>query len=83
MLHHVPTSALQDLIFAELARVVVPGGVVVLNDSLASDALCDFHHDDVYNPVDPSTLASRLERAGYADVRIEVNEFAFWAHARI
>ncbi|MEP6625865.1 MAG: class I SAM-dependent methyltransferase [Acidimicrobiia bacterium] len=83
MLHHVPTPALQDRIFAELARVVVPGGTVVLNDSLGSDALRDFHHDDVYNPIDPSTLERRLSRAGFADASITVNEFAFWVHARV
>lgn len=83
MLHHVPTVDLQDRIFGELARVVAPGGTVVLNDSLGSDALRDFHHDDVYNPIDPSTLEARLALAGFADADITVNEFAFWAHARV
>ena len=82
MLHHVPTVDLQDRIFGELARVVAPGGTVVLNDSLGSDALRDFHHDDVYNPIDPSTLEARLAHAGFADAEISVNEFAFWVHAR-
>ncbi len=82
MLHHVPSVERQDLIFGELARVVVPGGTVVLNDSIASDALRDFHHDDVYNPVDPSTLEARLALAGFAEVNLEINEFAFWVHAR-
>jgi ubiquinone/menaquinone biosynthesis C-methylase UbiE len=83
MLHHVPTVELQDRIFAELARVVAPGGSVVLNDSIGSDALRDFHHGDVYNPVDPSTLETRLAHAGFSDAAITVNEFAFWAHARV
>ncbi len=83
MLHHVPTVVLQDRIFAELARVVAPGGTVVLNDSLAGDALRDFHHDDIYNPVDPATLDARLARAGFADAQVTVNEFAFWVHARV
>lgn len=83
MLHHVPTVDLQDRIFGELARVVAPGGTVVLNDSLGSDALRDFHHDDVYNPIDPSTLEARLAGAGLADADITVNEFAFWVHARV
>ncbi len=82
MLHHVPTDELQDRIFAELARVVVPGGVVVLNDSVAGDDLAAFHEDDIYNPVDPTTLAARLRTVGFADVTVQVNEFAFWAHAR-
>ena len=72
MLHHVPTVELQDRIFAELARVVAPGGSVVLNDSIGSDALRDFHHGDVYNPVDPSTLETRLAHAGFSDAAITV-----------
>jgi ubiquinone/menaquinone biosynthesis C-methylase UbiE len=83
MLHHVPTAELQDRIFAELARVVVPGGTVVFNDSVHSDALAAFHRDDTYNPVDPRTLATRLERAGFSEYRVDGNEFAFWVHARV
>lgn len=83
MLHHVPTVERQDRIFAELARVVRPGGTAVLNDSLSSDALRDFHHDDVYNPIDPSTLEARLALAGFGDADITVNEFAFWVHALV
>jgi len=56
MLHHVPTAELQDRIFAELARVVAPGGTVVLCDSVYSDALAGFHVDDTFNPVDPALL---------------------------
>ncbi|MGZ6897673.1 MAG: class I SAM-dependent methyltransferase [Acidimicrobiia bacterium] len=83
MLHHVPTAQLQDRIFGELARVVRPGGTVVLNDSVGSDDLRAFHTDDVYNPVDPTTLVARLTDAGFGEVALEVNEFAFWAHARV
>ncbi len=82
MLHHVPTAELQDRIFAELARVLAPAGVAVVNDSLGSEELCAFHGDDVYNPVDPATLEARLTAAGFGSVTVEVNEFAFWAHAR-
>ena len=84
MLHHVPTAELQDRIFAELARVVAPGGVVVLSDSVHSDALAGFHHDDTYNPVDPTTLDARLAAAGFTDVAIDANDerFVARAHAR-
>jgi SAM-dependent methyltransferase len=82
MLHHVPTAALQDGIFAELARVVAPGGMVVLSDSVHSDALAAFHHDDTYNPVDPATLAARLAAAGLTDVTIDANTERFVARAR-
>jgi ubiquinone/menaquinone biosynthesis C-methylase UbiE len=82
MLHHVPTAALQDRIFTELARVVAPGGTVVFCDSVYSDALADFHVDDTFNPVDPATLEARLTDAGLTDVTIDANDERFVAHAR-
>lgn len=81
MLHHVPTVAMQDRIFAELARVVAPGGTVVLSDSVHSDALADFHHDDTYNPVDPATLDTRLAAAGFTAVTVDANPERFVARA--
>lgn len=52
MLHHVPTTALQNLLLAEILRVLRPGGVLVGADSLPSQSLHAFHEDDVYNPVE-------------------------------
>jgi SAM-dependent methyltransferase len=82
MLHHVPTAELQDRLFAELARVVVRGGTVVLSDSVGSDELRAFHDGDVYNPVDPATVPTRLTAAGLVDVEVQANEFGWFAHAR-
>ena len=82
MLHHVPTTELQDDIFSELARVIAPGGIAVFSDSVGSAALCDFHADDTYNPIDPSTLESRLRIAGFAEVVVSVDDQRFVAHAR-
>lgn len=80
MLHHVPTAALQDRIFAEMARVLRPGGVFVASDSLASPELEAHHEGDTYNPVDPAGLGTRLEAAGLANVEIKMNPFG-WAGA--
>jgi SAM-dependent methyltransferase len=78
MLHHVPTVALQDRLFAEVARVLRPGGVFVLGDSLASAELEAHHDGDTYNPVDPDSLAQRLTRVGFAPVQVKTNPFG-WA----
>jgi SAM-dependent methyltransferase len=83
MLHHVPTAELQDRLFAELARVVAPGGVLVLSDGIASDDLRALHDGDTYNPVDPATLPERLDRAGFTDVDVATNPYGFMAHARV
>jgi SAM-dependent methyltransferase len=76
MLHHVPTAELQDTLFSEVCRLIRPGGVLAGQDSLASDELRELHVDDTYVPVDPATLAGRLEAAGFTDVDVDTNEYA-------
>ena len=82
MLHHVPTAELQDKLFAEVARVLRPGGALVASDSLGSDELEAHHEGDTYNPVDPSSLPSRLEEAGFEQVDVRTNEFGWAVIAR-
>ena len=41
MLHHVPTPELQDALFAEVRRVLRPGGLFIGSDSVASPELAD------------------------------------------
>jgi SAM-dependent methyltransferase len=82
MLHHVPSLELQDRLFAELARVLAPSGVLVLSDSLGSDDLRAFHDGDTYNPVDPKTLPARLAAAGFDAIDVQVNEYGWMARAR-
>jgi SAM-dependent methyltransferase len=82
VLHHVPTVEAQDLVFAEVRRVLRPGGLFVANDSVASDDLAALHIGDTYNPVEPDTLPERLRSAGFVDVEVRANDFAFAAQAR-
>jgi SAM-dependent methyltransferase len=79
MLHHVPTARLQDRLFAEVARVLRPGAVFVVSDSLASDELAAFHDDDIYNPVDPATVEARFGTAGFAVVEVRSNQYGWTA----
>ncbi len=78
MLHHVPTVALQDRLFGEIARVLRPGAALVASDSLASDELAAHHTDDTYNPVDPASLPDRLAAAGFERIDVRTNPFG-WA----
>jgi len=71
MLHHVPTTALQDRLFAEALRVLRPGGVFAGSDSMASLRLRLLHVRDTCNPVSPDTLPDRLRRSGFAEVRVD------------
>jgi ubiquinone/menaquinone biosynthesis C-methylase UbiE len=82
MLHHVPSPALQDRLLAEVARVLQPGGVLVAGDSIDSEELRAFHHDDTYTPLDPSGVEARLRGAGFADIAVKSNEFGWAAIAR-
>ena len=81
MLHHVPAER-QDALFAEVLRVLRPGGLFVANDSVASDDLAAFHVDDLYAPIDADGLEDRLAAIGFTDVSVWANDFAWAAHAR-
>jgi ubiquinone/menaquinone biosynthesis C-methylase UbiE len=72
MLHHVPTSDMQDRLLAELCRVLRPGGLLIGSDSVASDDLREFHAGDVYLPIDPGEIPARLEAAGFDDITVEL-----------
>jgi DNA-binding SARP family transcriptional activator/SAM-dependent methyltransferase len=82
MLHHVPTAELQDALFAEVLRVLRPGGLLIAADGVANDELEGMHADDIYNPIDPSTLADRLRAIGFTDVDVRSNSLVWACHAR-
>ncbi|HTU94294.1 MAG TPA: class I SAM-dependent methyltransferase [Solirubrobacteraceae bacterium] len=72
MLHHVPTVALQNRVLSEILRVLKPGGVLVASDSIHSVELHHFHEGDVYNPIDPGTLVTRLQTLGFDYITVAV-----------
>ena len=74
MLHHVPTAALQDALFAEAHRVLRPGGVFLGTDGTDTPEMRELHVDDIFNPVDPNTFAERLTAAGFAGITVDVRE---------
>lgn len=82
MLHHVPTAALQDALFAEVARVLRRGAPFVAGDSLAGEELEAHHEGDTYNPIDPATLPAQLAAAGFVDIQVSTNPFAWSVRAR-
>jgi SAM-dependent methyltransferase len=79
MLHHVPTTALQNKILAEAFRVLRPGGVLIASDSLASSGLHGFHEGDTYNPVEPASVISRLQTIGFDKMTVTVDHALLFA----
>jgi ubiquinone/menaquinone biosynthesis C-methylase UbiE len=74
MLHHVPTVSLQDKVIGEMFRVLRPGGVLIGSDSLASNDLHHFHVGDTYNPIEPSSLFTRLQTIGFHRITVIVDD---------
>jgi ubiquinone/menaquinone biosynthesis C-methylase UbiE len=72
MLHHVPTTTLQNQVLSEIHRVLRPGGMLVASDSVHSVDLHHFHEGDVYNPIDPGTLFTRLQTIGFDYITVAV-----------
>ena len=82
MLHHVPSSALQDKLFREVFRVLQPGAMFAGVDGRTSLYMRLIHIYDTLVPVEPSTCQARLEAAGFEKVFIEATPKRFRFHAQ-
>ena len=82
MFHHVPSQELQDRVFAEVYRVLRPGGIFAGTDSTHSFLMRIFHIWDTLVLVDPKTLPARLEAAGFEEIKIEEGDGRFRFSAR-
>jgi ubiquinone/menaquinone biosynthesis C-methylase UbiE len=71
MLHHVPSTQMQDRLFTEAYRVLRPGGVFAGTDSVSGLGFRLIHLSDTLTPVNPDTLPHRLSAAGFTQVRID------------
>ncbi len=66
MLHHLRSNELQDRAFAEIVRVLRPGGVFLafeIQDGWLSRV---GHIRSTFVPVDPATASARLTAAGFS-----------------
>jgi SAM-dependent methyltransferase len=78
MLHHVEPAAKQDQVFAELARVLRPGGALVATDGVHTEGSHLFGEFNRYSPLDPSGLAARLQEVGFVDIEVRTLEGGWW-----
>ena len=82
VLHHTESAAIQDRVFAELLRVLRPGGILVGSEGYDNERTRLAHAGDQFVPVDPEELPRRLEAIGFTGVGVEPGEFDFRFQAR-
>jgi SAM-dependent methyltransferase len=77
MLHHMTAPELQDKLFAEVGRLLRPGGMFVGVDAVDSEFMRDAHIDDTFVPVGPESLADRFDSAGLGETVVEPADYQF------
>jgi SAM-dependent methyltransferase len=77
VLHHMSSADHQDQLFAELYRVLRPGGLFVGQDSLDLGPIRLGHADDTFTPVDPEKLGVRLAAAGFSETKTDILGYHF------
>lgn len=82
MLHHVPSTVLQDRVLGEVMRALRPGGSFIGADLLPTPIFRLFHIAENVQPVDPRTLPARLRAAGFEGIQIDVRRRDFRFRAR-
>jgi ubiquinone/menaquinone biosynthesis C-methylase UbiE len=81
MLHHLRSSELQDRTFAEVHRVLQPGGrffAFEVPDGWFNRVI---HTNSRFVPLQPNELAARLASVGFAGVALDQRQGAFRFHA--
>ena len=69
--------------FAELARVLRPGGIPAGVDSLDGEAFRELHVDDICVPIEAATLPDRLRDAGFTGVDVDTDDRRLRFSARV
>ncbi len=77
MLHHLRSKELQDRAFAEIFRVLRPGGVFLAFDIQDGWFHRIGHIRSTFVPVSPATAPARLTTAGFSDIAIAVRRGGF------
>ena len=82
MLHHVPSTEMQDRLLSEAHRILIHGGTFAGSDSTTSAPFRAAHLFDTMVLVDPDQFGARLERAGFENVLVDRASKAFRFRAR-
>jgi ubiquinone/menaquinone biosynthesis C-methylase UbiE len=83
MLHHVPSAESQDRLFAEVRRVLRPGGAFAGTDSTGRGVgFALLHVRDTKVLIDPAAMPGRLAAAGFEDVQVDAGRDSYRFRAR-
>ena len=78
MLHHVPTPAAQDRLFAEVRRVLRPGGAFAGTDSVGRGlGFALLHVGDAKNLIAPDAMPARLAAAGFGEIDVSADRDSY------
>jgi ubiquinone/menaquinone biosynthesis C-methylase UbiE len=77
VLHHLRSGELQDRAFAEICRVLRPGGIFFafeIQDGWLQHAI---HRNSTFVPVAPASVPARLTAAGFSRVTVDLRRGGF------
>jgi ubiquinone/menaquinone biosynthesis C-methylase UbiE len=77
VLHHLRSNELQDRAFAEIVRVLLPGGVFLAFEIQDGWMHRVGHIRSTFVPVDPATASARLTAAGFSRAAVDLRRGGF------
>src|SRR5271167_2803897 len=77
VLHHLKSAQLQNQMFAEAFRVLLPGGIFIAFEIPDSWFHRVGHIGSRFTPVSPSSVFPRLSAAGFSRITLDVRRGAF------
>jgi SAM-dependent methyltransferase len=81
VLHHLKSSVLQDRAFAEIHRVLRPGGIFLAGEIPDGWFHRVIHFRSTFTPVQPASLAARLANVGFRGVSVDSRSEGFRFYA--
>jgi ubiquinone/menaquinone biosynthesis C-methylase UbiE len=82
VLHHLRSREAQDRAFAEIYRVLKPGGVFIALEITDSWLARVLHIRSTFVPVAPGQLASRMRTAGFSNAQVTSRSGGFLLRAQ-
>jgi SAM-dependent methyltransferase len=77
MLHHLPTQQIQNMAFAEIRRVLRPGGVLLAFEIQDGWLHRVGHIRSTFVPIEPAVVSARLRVAEFSQTEVEVRRRGF------